>query len=140
MKGFLAALVLLAWTATAYGQTVEQKRQYDETALLAFGYVCEAMTKENPRWNCEGLQPPTVVVTKLLQIAKVAGMYVAGESYVFVSPEGPHPEQTIVHEITHYVAWYNGVTDRCFSEALARKVANDTYTDWRGRYGCEQGE
>ena len=102
-----------------------------------FDYVCEQV--ENIGYSCDGIEAPLVVYTKLTRALRAYGVYVLGESYVFVDPEGDHVQITVYHEIAHYVLWFNGVKDRCRSEELARFIAGQT-GEWRTLYGCTKGQ
>jgi hypothetical protein len=100
-----------------------------------FEIVCERVVELG--YSCEGIDPPVVIYSRITSLIYmgVIGVYIPGEKYVFVDPNGPWQTVTEIHEIAHYVLWFQGVTDRCESEGLARKVARQTQ-EWRTQYGC----
>jgi hypothetical protein len=95
--------------------------------------------------------PPEIITTKIIQWigwGGVLGGYVPSEPYIFIDPAGPHMWKTILHEVTHYVAYNAGIEDgstqesMCESEALARVTASkltntEVLSTWRENYGCE---
>ena len=90
--------------------------------------------------SCEGIEPPTIVVTAFLTQMGLHGLYVHGEDQIFVSTQAP-PE-TILHETVHYVLYEAGLRfSRCDGEMVARQATakwlKEDYDDsWRRRYGC----
>jgi len=131
MRKLLVALSLLFMTqATSVSAAPEASGR-----MAPMDYVCTVLSLD-----CTGMAAPTIIYTKLLKGFRLYGVYVRGENRIFVAPGAP--AKTVVHEYTHYVLDKLHLTrDRCFSEEMARKVADkwagDTYDDsWRLQYRC----
>jgi len=101
----------------------------------AFDYVCTELSV-----NCEGINPPDIVITEIMGEFGLWGAYMPGENRLYIDPDAP-PE-TMVHEMVHYILYeINAGFGKCFGEELARVVhhrwANTPYDDsWRQRYRC----
>lgn len=129
LKKFIAVIFLLAGCATVVSDATRP------TPQTSFEYVCERIVELE--YSCEGLDEPIIVYSKIPQALRAYGVYVPGEQYVFVDPSGARVGVTEIHEVAHYVLYFNGVRDRCVSEQLARFIAGQD-TPWRARYGCER--
>lgn len=131
-------LIHLFFFACFLGLCVEAETAPQED----FEYVCEQVTKIYPDVSCDEIEPPLVIMTKLTRYARAHGAYMAGEPYIFINPEGPHPDESIIHEMTHYVLYETGkvINATCLGESLARVVAGQNHPYWRLVYNCPEGE
>ena len=116
--------------------------------MTEFKFVCEQVQNINVAYTCDGLTEPVIVVSGIVRdhqinmFGTLRGVYYPGEKYVFIR-DGMLIEneiRTIIHEITHYVLDFNGLTDRCLHEEYARYVAGQEPDEWRARYGCLKAE
>ena len=130
IKKVIAVLILVSGCAVS-------DITMDPTPQTNFEYVCEQVENLGYLEPCKDLPAPTVVYSRITQALWARGVYVPGERYVFVDPTSKHPQITEIHEMTHYVLWFNGVQEKCKSEELARFVAGQT-EEWRKRYKCEK--
>jgi len=129
-KLLLSLLLILNVSCVSVNAPPKEK---DPIVEHAFKYACDQLA--NLGYWCGPLEPPIAVWSTITHLTNAYGIFIPGERYIFVSPTGKHPQQTLVHEIVHYILFYNGERDRCRSEEIARFVAGQTY-DWRKQYGC----
>jgi len=116
---------------------------WDPQSNTEFDRVC-AYVEEQSEASCNGLAPPIVIETKLLDAMDWWGVFVWDEPYVFVNPHSDNVEKTRIHETIHYILWYTNEgreRETCKSEYLARVWASDlTDTEydskWYIRYNC----
>ena len=131
---------LLVATSIAGCITYDNKTSAPPPPPDPFEVVCEYLEAE-----CD-FDAPIIVMSRMTQYIGfgILGGTIGGEKYVFVDPDGPHQWKTILHEVVHYVAWNEGITqETCKSEELARIVASaltNTEVDdgWWERYRCER--
>jgi hypothetical protein len=140
----LAASLAVAAPASAEDHAVN----FDE-----WSYVCAALVGLGySRVDCQKIQPPTVVVSKIVRDATRRGILFGvtydGEPYVFVNPSLSRENQRliVIHETVHYVLWqaygaYGVPVDRCKSEEVARiveraRAGSPSDESWRVWYGC----
>lgn len=103
-----------------------------------FEYVCREVNKEYDI-SCENLAEPTIVMDGFLpKMFNAWGVLQPGSTFIYVDPNGPWPNKTIIHEIVHYVLDQNKVkANVCQHEEIARRIA-DQPGAWRHIYGCEK--
>jgi len=140
MKKLVLFLILLTGCATTEvaitpdtPPTEAEIRQQREAE--SYDYACLMMSDLFQYDACAHMDPPQVIWTQLPAAVRAYGVYIPGEPYVFVDPLGNHVWTTVIHEMTHYIAYWNSIDDRCISEELARYVAGQP-GEWRTRYGC----
>jgi hypothetical protein len=109
--------------------------------------TCKLVEQESEA-TCDGLEPPTVIVTKLVGAIGACGAFTWDEEFIFINPDADNLchsiEKTRIHETIHYILWYSEsgrVREVCESEHLARKWASiltgsDVDPTWPQRYGC----
>ena len=101
-----------------------------------YRYACSQVTNLVEVNACYKLPPPTVTFTLLLDAMNANGMYILGEATIFVNPRAVDLDRVMVHEMVHYILWFNGIEDKCDSEQIARYIAGQPGDKWRVRYGC----
>lgn len=134
MKALVLALLLLFPLTSS---SVER-----DTHQELFEYACK-YTEYAYGYNCDGLEAPTVVLSKVV-FPMYYGFYYHGESYIFVNPRINTRQQdsTIVHETVHYILDHKEAGfSRCESEEAARyahhSYERSEYNDnWRKGYKC----
>jgi hypothetical protein len=134
----LAAILILVLSALSNSAVADQADEGRQILDKSWAYTCSQLELINETLTCDGLEPPIVVVTRILSPMSLYGVYIPGERYVFVNPDSPDPLATLIHEMTHYVLYYNGIdySQMCLSEEIARFVAGQTGNEWRKQYGC----
>lgn len=145
LLGVIAAALAVAG-ACAYHETTREPTHFELACQIA---------EERYENACDGLDTPMVIETLLLEYIGAYGVYVRGETWVFVMPqdmidmiailglkEPPAKKWVIVHEMIHYIL-YNlyPLLTRCESETLARAMTAEISgipedPDWRAAYGC----
>ena len=121
--GFLLATVI----ACVHHQTHRPPTNWE--------FTCDAVSEVLEVQACAGLDAPQLIITDLTGALRAYGIYVHDEPYIFVDPDAPNIQATIRHEMVHYILWNNSLKDKCYGEALARKIA-DQDEPWRMRYRC----
>lgn len=120
---------------------------YYNRELSYFEYVCQELTALYPESSCADLAEPIVITSAIIddaagRWARWYGVYYHGEIYIFVNPDNTpeQTEQTIIHEMVHYVVWHNDLPpkdDVCENERVARVISGGTWTELeQGYYGC----
>lgn len=150
MKWILPLILLLSACSNA-DETVEMELDdaIEFTQAMSFFMVCEAVEADHGV-ACGDLEPPTLVITSMLEVVKFKGDYLngihmVGEPYVFVNWFAEDIMQTALHETTHYVTYSLGIysidpelNDYCDAEKYARKVAEQFDPLWNAQYGCKK--
>lgn len=110
--------------------------------------VCAAVKAEYDENLCSGLEPPTVIQTKIADMLSMLGAFVHDEPYIFVASNlfialnDTTYDEVVFHETVHYILWWKDYEKgRCESEAAARKLTAKQYgkaedLTWRFIYGC----
>jgi hypothetical protein len=134
MKFLLLLLLVPTYEPTAY--TMDEAEYRAACYGLALAYPpAEA--------SCDGLAPPTVIETRILD--KFApkgyitnGMFIYGETVIRVNPRTKDKSSTRIHEAVHYILYWSGQgLHRCDSEMLARYVAGQEWsTEMQEQYKC----
>jgi len=101
-------------------------------------YTCTILSNLLGYDGCANIEAPYVVWTQATRAFGAYGAYVPGEPHILVDPQGDHIWTTVIHEMAHYVLYWNSIDDRCKSEEVARYVAGQSDPTWRIRYGCEK--
>lgn len=95
--------------------------------------------------DCTDIETPWVVYSQLTSALSkngdtVWGVYVYGENHVTLHPMAPDLNQVAVHEISHYILYWSGLSqmlDRCDEEGIVRRAAGHP---WRNEdkklYDC----
>jgi len=108
--------------------------------------ICEALEMGE---ECALITAPQVIISNVASMLGTHGLYVRGESIIFVSATLKMSEflqLVITHELIHYLRHNMGIADNpCEAEHQARKgtaiIHNFSYDDtWReiGRYRCDE--
>ena len=139
-------LAALAFACTASAQLSFSSNTVQLFGNATFDELCEIMPRDDDRVSCEGMAPPTVVYSKLVEYVwvggRIHGAFIWDEPYVFVSTASVDVQATLRHEIAHYIRWYSGVRDNvCVEERTVRDYANQPWgPDERASYGCDEND
>jgi hypothetical protein len=133
-------VIPLAVSACAYQAGYFEVSEWDK--------VCAAVEAEYDENLCAGLEPPTVIQSKIADILGVLGGFIHDEQYVFVASDSMLSlndvtyDEVVFHETVHYILWWADYEKgQCESEAAARKITAKQYDKpedptWRVNYGC----
>lgn len=128
---------LLALLLATIGACAWINHEYDEN----WAYACESVKEYG--YTCEGLEPPELIRSRLIELLPgVRGLYIPGEKYIYVHPRVKFADDTIVHEMVHYIMYENDPNvDRCESERIAREIAQQRWDEeMQAIYQCNAPE
>lgn len=137
MRGLILAWLLVAVSMAACVSYHERTKWVPE--LTPFEQVCKALKAACVQ---DGILPPIVVISEVVDPFNVHGLYIHGEPYIFINSATDLPYDTIIiHETVHYVIVEAGlVFTYCGSERAARKITlaltGEKPGDWEVNYGC----
>lgn len=136
-KFFLAALALVVAAACVVRTTPPE----DNLGAQAWEYLCEV----DKTYNCDGIVPPKVVRHDgINDYLGTLGFYFPGEPIVFVrkTMDAAKQEQTLVHEMAHYLqdvtGWNEYRVQSCEWESVAFRIA-DAWAVYVGRADLVRG-
>ena len=141
MRTLFLAWVLVAVSAVACVQY--STRDNRQPLTPAFDYVCAEITERYDWVSCVGLEPPVLVLSRVVN-RKYIGFYYPGEKYIFIRSDlnPTRVRNVIVHETVHYVIDHlNILVSHCHSELIAREITSEysgkaVDPTWKKRYGC----
>lgn len=137
----MRALILMALLAmgSAYAQDLDRESTAQLTAV-----TCMVLEQERPDLpSCVSVPPPVVIVTQLVDEASSTwqGVHFLGEKYIFINTFAISPNQTLVHEMVHYLLSNMGLgkDEVCEHERLARSLSGQEWdARTKERYGCTE--